>query len=138
MIKDVCSCGKPKWSTSKRCRKCQDKWRIGKPRMPLIDRFFKYVKKTPKCWIWIGHHRPRGYGFIRIGENIEIASRVSFKLFKGDIPKGFYVCHKCDNPSCVNPKHLWVGTQKQNVLDCIKKNRRFKGVIKGMVSRPIF
>jgi len=50
---------------------------------------------------------------------------VSYRIFKGDIPKGLYVCHACDNPRCINPDHLWVGTAKENMQDAKRKGRLF-------------
>jgi len=64
----------------------------------------------------------RGYGEYYIGNyRFERAHRFSYKIYKGKIPKGLCVCHTCDNPKCVNPDHLWLGTVKENNQDCIKK-----------------
>lgn len=60
---------------------------------------------------------------IRVGKRNLYASRVAFSLFKGELKKGLYVCHTCDNVSCVNPDHLWLGTPKQNKVDSVKKGR---------------
>lgn len=76
------------------------------------------------CWIWKGSSR-NGYGQFRgKGSIMEQAHRVSYKLYKGPIPPGFLVLHKCDNPPCVNPAHLFLGTQKHNMEDMIKKGRK--------------
>lgn len=93
-------------------------------RESLEKRFWKKVKKGKdnECWSWNGciiH----GYGRIQEKNKIFVASRISYKLHKGDIPKGMFVCHSCDNPSCVNPKHLWLGTSEDNMQDMVKKNR---------------
>ena len=72
------------------------------------------------CWPWKGYRDPNGYG--RYG-NIP-AQRVAFELAKGSIPEGMSICHSCDNPPCVNPHHLWLGTQADNVTDMITKGRK--------------
>lgn len=89
-------------------------------------RFWKYVKKTDSCWLWIGAKRDqkRGYGTIvdNTGKNFR-AHRVSWEMHNGQIPDGLFVLHKCDNPSCVNPDHLFLGTQTDNMQDMLRKNR---------------
>lgn len=79
------------------------------------------------CLIWCGTKNVRGYGQISIGARgsakIFLAHRLSYLVHKGDIPRGYYVCHSCDNTSCVNPDHLWLGTPKDNAKDCYNKNR---------------
>lgn len=95
-------------------------------RAPLEVRFFNKVKKTETCWIWIGAKDPKGYGRIgtggRKGKDV-FAHRLSFKLHKGEIPEGMYICHRCDNPACVKPDHLFMGTQVDNMRDCVRKGR---------------
>ena len=84
------------------------------------------------CWLWIAAYNTNGYGYFRTGSMVnrtrrnEQAHRVSYKLYKGDIPQGLHVCHKCDNKSCVNPEHLFLGTVKDNMQDCVRKNRQKK------------
>jgi hypothetical protein len=79
------------------------------------------------CWIWTGTLHNSGYGRISLTGRKELAHRHSFRLFRGELAVGMQVNHKCDNPLCVNPDHLYAGTQKQNVRDCIDRGR-FKGV----------
>jgi hypothetical protein len=89
------------------------------------NNFFRLISfpKDSTCWIWIGSVTNRGYGKFRTG-NISVgAHRVAWTLQNGDIPKEKLVCHKCDNPLCVNPEHLFVGDQGDNLLDMIKKGR---------------
>jgi hypothetical protein len=74
------------------------------------------------CWLWKGT-RAGDYGKVRWKQKTISAHRSSYLAFKGEIPPGLNVCHTCDNPICVNPEHLWLGTQKENVLDSKKKKR---------------
>jgi len=77
------------------------------------------------CWEFQGYKDEKGYGKIRVGKRIRRAHRYSYELAKGPIPKGMYVCHKCDNPSCCNPDHLFLGTPKGNTQDMIRKDRAY-------------
>src|SRR5882672_10518509 len=75
------------------------------------------------CWIWTGALNSRGYGRFRNEGRMVLAHRESFKAFKGST-RGLHVLHRCDVPSCVNPDHLWLGTQSENMLDAYKKDRK--------------
>ncbi len=82
----------------------------------------KELRKSDECWNWQGTMR-KGYGRItNQGKRVD-AHRLSYEFYKGKIPKGLIVRHKCDNPRCVNPKHLLVGTYGNNISDMFKRNR---------------
>lgn len=77
------------------------------------------------CTIWFKASVPKGYGVIFHNKKQTYTHRVSYELNKGRIPDGMCVLHHCDTPSCINPEHLFLGTQKDNVIDCINKKRNF-------------
>ena len=83
------------------------------------------------CWEWSGAVNNHGYGRIRLhdkGRDVsQLAHRASFEHFNGKIPEGGHICHSCDNPRCVNPKHLFLGTAADNVADMIRKGRNCRG-----------
>jgi hypothetical protein len=88
--------------------------------------FWRHVVFDPSgCWPWMGARFSSGYGRVRISRNhTRCAHRVAYELEHGAIPEGQMVCHRCDNPPCCNPQHLFAGTALDNVRDCIAKNRR--------------
>lgn len=89
----------------------------------ITPRFWTFVEKQNECWLWKGTKTTTGYGDFRYGHASRIkAHRFSFLLDKGYLPTKF-VLHVCDTPLCVNPKHLYEGTPKENSQDMIKKGR---------------
>lgn len=90
------------------------------------ERFESKFTVTPGCWIWIGGKDKYGYGQFGEGGRNYRAHRYSYELYVGPIPDGLCACHKCDNPSCVNPDHLWPGDDKQNAEDRTAKGRSAK------------
>lgn len=88
-------------------------------------RFWRQVDKTGDCWVWRGCKTIWGYGKIRLvrPRRTVSAHRFSWQISSGEIPSGLLVLHKCDNRVCVRPDHLFLGTQKDNIQDCIKKGR---------------
>lgn len=75
------------------------------------------------CWVWIGSRSENGYGQVQFRGRQWRSHRVSWSVFNGAIPEGKKVLHKCDNPPCINPNHLFTGTQSDNLLDCSRKGR---------------
>ena len=99
----------------------------------MVDAFWQRVQKSDGCWEWMGTKRPFGYGYMtrsvlprsdgRPRNKHFAAHRVSWELHHGPIPEGLQVCHHCDNPGCVRPDHLFLGTARDNVHDKIRKGR---------------
>jgi hypothetical protein len=86
-----------------------------------------------ECWEWDHSRTVAGYGRIRIDGKYAFAHRYSWLYHKGEIPKDMMVCHSCDNPPCINPNHLFIGSNTDNMRDCVKKGRyvgppRMRGV----------
>lgn len=99
-----------------------------------IQRFAKFFDPggLDKCWEWKGGRTPKGYGHFFTSKYSSlkgeaIAHRVMFILENGEIPKGLFVLHKCDNPPCVNPNHLYLGTVNDNSRDMVERGRSVKG-----------
>jgi hypothetical protein len=99
--------------------------------MSLLKRFESKFEKADGCWVWKASTTRGGYGQIGgfKGEKWSMlrAHRISYILYKGPIPDGQLVCHSCDNRLCVNPKHLFLGSHKDNIEDCIIKGRKVLG-----------
>jgi hypothetical protein len=85
------------------------------------DRFWLKVQRVGRCWEWQGSRTTRGYGVVTGGA---LAHRAAWMYTHGDIPEGLNVCHRCDNPPCVRPGHLYLGTQADNLADMTSKGRR--------------
>jgi hypothetical protein len=120
-------CKEERWTPSVNCKArsiyCSKCARENISRPSVEERFWKYVNKTDYCWIWSGGKYSNGYGSLAINTYPVLAHRFSYELHFGKINPNLLVCHKCDNPSCVNPEHLFLGTQKDNLQDMIFKNR---------------
>jgi hypothetical protein len=92
-------------------------------RKSVADRFWSKVDKSDTCWIWRGATANKGYGSFRHKDKSRGAHAVAYELTYGPIPKGMCVMHSCDNPPCVNPAHLSLGTKADNTADMMKKGR---------------
>lgn len=87
-------------------------------------RFWAMARKGPGCWEWTGARKRTGYGHFGLKGRTQIAHRISWRMHHGEIPDDLCVLHRCDNPPCVNPEHLWLGTQADNVRDMETKGRK--------------
>lgn len=110
-------------------REAEKRYGISK-KLSVSERFHSHTDKNAGdgCWLWLAAKYPSGYGQCYHEGRVQPAHRVSWKLFRGEIPEGMVICHKCDNPACVNPEHLFVGTQQDNLHDMCIKNRARKGI----------
>lgn len=93
-------------------------------------RFLAKIKFTRNCWHWIAYKNKDGYGTFRpkgAEKAAENAARTSYRLLVGEIPEGMHVLHHCDTPDCVNPEHLFLGTNNDNVQDKCEKKRQARG-----------
>lgn len=109
--------------SAKRCLYCSFKYKKLFPE----KRFFRNVKKTRTCWLWTAYRFPKGYGGFWIEGRTRFSHRVAWVFKNGKIKEDKFILHKCDNPPCVNPKHLFIGTTQDNVDDKIGKGRQLHG-----------
>lgn len=107
--------------------------------------FWKNISIGDECWTWKPKSRAGslGYGSVKVQQPVNgrnkprtmLAHRLMYLVVHGEIPNGLNVLHKCDNPRCVNPAHLWIGTQRENIHDCRRKGRARNGNIKLALSK---
>lgn len=89
----------------------------------VLERFESKFNKSDGCWEWEASKTYGGYGHLKFNGTMQLAHRVAYQLYIGEIPDGLYVLHHCDNRKCVNPEHLFLGTQKDNMCDRDSKGR---------------
>ena len=89
----------------------------------LAGRFWEHVDQSGECWPWTAGHFDTGYGCAWHEGRAQKAHRVAWMLTRGPIPAGLRVLHRCDNPTCVRPDHLWLGTAQDNTRDMVQKRR---------------
>ena len=101
--------------------------------MTLEARFWTKVdrRKSDECWPWLAYRNGKGYGNFEHQYHTLRAHRFAWQLTRGPIPPGLLVCHSCDRPECCNPKHLFLGTNKDNQRDSVAKGRHIHGVTHG-------
>lgn len=102
---------------------------MGRKTYPAQQYIEERIERVPfsGCWVWMGS-LVYGYGQASRGDKSIRAHRLSYETYKGPVPKGMCVCHTCDNPCCVNPDHLFLGTHKDNAEDKVKKGRQQRGL----------
>lgn len=108
---------------------------MARPRIPIKEKLDMNVIKVPEsgCWIWMGMISRYGYGRFTFGTKTNFsAHRTSYELKYGKIPDGMLALHHCDVKCCVNPDHIFIGTQQENMTDKVTKNRQAKGESHGM------
>ena len=105
--------------------KTREEWLEERRKGKILARFDRLCIPEPNsgCWLWLGALHVFGYGKFGLHEKIYHAHRIAWQLLRGRISSGLQVLHKCDNPSCVNPDHLFLGTQKDNIHDMWQKGR---------------
>lgn len=116
---------------------CGGKRRSITSSVPVQKRFQNFIDKGDGtgCWVWTGRRHPFGYGLISRNGKPYNAHRLSYEMHVGPITDGLWVLHRCDNPPCVNPDHLFLGTQSDNMQDCKIKGRTHRTISQDTIER---
>lgn len=101
-----------------------------------LEKFAHLAERRGECLMWTGSALASGYGQTSYKGRKDLAHRVAFEIAKGPIPPGMCVCHSCDNPPCIEPSHLWIGTHADNTHDAVNKGRMASGSRHGTHTRP--
>jgi hypothetical protein len=118
------------WESVSRCSQaCRTAALTGRIYKPLLARLEEHVSPEPNtgCWFWMGAVNTYGYPHSYMGGKCYMMHRVSYEAHKGPIPKGLLACHHCDTPLCINPDHIFIGTEADNSADCARKGRASRG-----------
>lgn len=97
-----------------------------------IENFWAKVSKSDECWLFVGSRHHLGYGQFTLNGRVNKAHRVSWMIHYGEIPEGMCVLHRCDVRNCINPAHLFLGTQQDNIADMVAKGRQRAGRQRGV------
>lgn len=108
-------------------RFCSRQCYVARPPESLITYFESRLDVSGECWLWTGLRNQYGYGIATYQKHRMVASRVAYELTHGPIPPGLHVLHRCDNPPCCRPSHLFLGTATDNTNDRVAKGRSAKG-----------
>lgn len=104
-----------------------------------VARFWSKVDQSgapDSCWPWVGGRTTAGYGSVQWDGGVQYAHRIAWRLTAGPIPASIFVCHRCDNPPCCNPAHLFLGTHADNMVDKVAKGRVARGEASGPRRHP--
>lgn len=100
------------------------------------SKFWHQVVKSDTCWEWQGDHTANGYGRLTVRGQRVVAHRHSWEMHFGPIPDGMIVCHHCDNPPCIRPDHLFLGSHQDNMADAANKGRMRQGALRRLIDHP--
>lgn len=119
------------WAKRRFCTsRCGRRWgiaQVSEDDLRTKIRKVSAVDPATGCWNFTGAARNKGYGQISIRGKVTLAHRAAYELFLGPIPSGLQICHRCDNPLCINPSHLFAGSAEENMQDAAKKGRTARG-----------